>query len=177
PAAYMPWAIVPGIPNAFAVRFDRCIGLRSPETAAKRRPISFGNSHCPVIGGGSKVGRVGRGGRSVPGKSTARDKYSAIDCHSNLSVVGSKIWAQTSTVVPAWCGTRFCAQVEIRTGWSIGTSDICQTLCCKCTVPSNGSGKRDSAIIAIDKPKAVMCAVKDGAELCPMSPEADNKLL
>src|SRR5699024_4806482 len=121
--------------------------------------------------------RVGLGGRSVPGKSTARDKYSAIDCHSNLSVVGSKIWAQTSTVVPAWCGTRFCAQVEIRTGWSIGTSDICQTLCCRCTMPSNGNGKRRSAIIAVDKPKAVMCTVTEGAEFWPTTPEEPSSAL
>src|SRR5699024_10328161 len=47
----------------------------------------------------------------------------------------------------------------------------------KCTVPSSGSGKSCSAIIAIDKPKAVMCAVNEGAELCPTLPEAENKPL
>src|SRR5690625_5398560 len=94
-----------------------------------------------------------------------------MDCHNRLSVVGSRTCAQISTLVPAWWDARFCAQVEIFTGVLIGTSDMCQTRCCKCTMPCSGSGKRRSAIIAVDNPKAVICTATDGAEFCPTSPD------
>src|SRR5690554_1616502 len=54
---------------------------------------------------------------------------------------------------------------------------MCQTLCCKWTMPSSGRGKRCSAIIAVDKANAVMCTVSEGAEFCPTTPDEPMRAL
>ena len=53
----MPCAMARGNPSALADSADRWIGLRSPETAAYRRPVSPSSFQRPVGVGGTKVGR------------------------------------------------------------------------------------------------------------------------